>query len=342
MITAQHDLTSPISSRRGFSPAFALAVLAVPLISYQLWMIGGWLADGLRQITEYRDHGSTSWYAAHIQEVIITIAMVFLIRRIVRESRAAGHLTTDALMFIGITSAAFWDPVYNWIGPAWFYTSNFVNLNDWFANAPLVGANDAVGHQPWAVFPTLIGYAVWGVGFAQMANHPMQALRDRRPQTSAGLLALIALVISVAITAVAFWMDREFGLMAAPGFRLPIFGDNEVLVAALSGGIVFWAFACVRFFKDKNGDSVIESGIAGVRHRTLTAVLASMALCQSIVIIGWGVLSAPLVLGASEYPSNLPAHLVNGACDLPGKPMPGGSFFGPCPGSPGSEIGGSR
>lgn len=331
-------VVSSVTHRRAVSrlaPARVLAICAVPLLVYEVWAIVGWLVAGPHQITQFRQHGTVSWYAARILEPLIVLALLVLIAKVVRDCRRQGRLTVDALLLIGVATSAFWDPIYNWFGPAWSYSSNWLNLNDWFAHAPVVAPDPDIGHMPWAVVPVLIGYPVWCIGFAAAVNLPMRALRRRRPQTSAVTLAALAFVVASAITAIAFGVFRALDLMAAPGFRLPVFGGvSEVLVSGLSGGLVFAAIACLRFFRGSDDESLMESGLDA--RRPLTSILASIAACQLIIIVGWGALSAPLVYGARPYPS-LPRALVNGMCDAPGWH---GTPYGPCPGSPGSRIGG--
>jgi len=46
---------------------------------------------------------------------------------------------------------------------------------------------------------------------------------------------------------------------------------------------VFWALACLRFFRDADGRALFEIG----SRSTLTSVLAAIATCQIAVIIGW-------------------------------------------------------
>jgi hypothetical protein len=171
--------SSPRLRRRGsatpsppkHSATTLLAVAALPLLGYEAWTIAGWLADGPSQITAYRDHGSTSWYAARVVEVIVVASVGFWLIRIVRERRRTGRLGTDGLLITGMFSAAFWDPIYNWLHPAWLYSSNFLNVNDWFGHAPFVPNPDA-GRLPWPVVIVLVGYPLWGVGFAAIITPP--------------------------------------------------------------------------------------------------------------------------------------------------------------------------
>src|SRR5688500_10715462 len=59
-------------SRRWVLPPY-LAVAAVPGLFVQVWTVTAWLADGPRQVTEFRDRTSASWYVAHAVEAAMLV-----------------------------------------------------------------------------------------------------------------------------------------------------------------------------------------------------------------------------------------------------------------------------
>ena len=282
-----------------------LAVCAIPLLAYELWTLAGWIGDGPFQIVAYQDRDSLSWAAARVVEILVVGSVAGFAWIVVRDWRRQGRLTTDALLIIGMFTAAFWDPIYNWLSPAWLYTSNFMNVNDWFAHAPLI-FNPEAGTMPWPVILVGVGYPLWGVGFAALVNLPMAALKARRPTAGPVLLAGVAFVVAGAITALAFGIFQSLGLMTAPGYRLGFLGDSQLIFFFYSGGLVFGSLACVRFFKDTAGRSVVEGSRSG-----WVRVLAGIAACQLIVVLGWGVMTVPFSLVSSPYPE-VPPHLLNG------------------------------
>lgn len=305
-----------------------LAWCALPLLAYEAWTLAGWLADGPGQVTLFRDHGSTSWYAARAVEALVLLSVAGWVAHVIREHRRHGHLSTDGLLIIGMFSAAFWDPVYNWLTPAWLYSSNFLNVNDWLAHAPLI-ANPDAGRMPWPVIIVGVGYPLWGVGFAALVNVAMRGLQRRRPDAAAPALVLLAFAVSGGLTVASFAVFRALDLMAAPGYRLHALADSELIVFFWSGGLVFGGLACLRFFRDDRGRTLVERGGRGAVN-----VLAAIAACQLIVITGWGFLTVPLSLHSAPYPPT-PRHLINGLCDAPGA---GATTYGPCPGSPGFRL----
>lgn len=229
--------TPPLAARLP-SATTLLACAAVPLLAYEGWTIAGWLVAGPSQITAYRDHGSTSLYAARVVEVAVVASVAWWLVHVLRERRRTGRLGVDGLLIAGMFSAAFWDPIYNWLDPAWLYSSHFLNVNDWFGHAPFVLNKDA-GRLPWPVVVVIVGYPLWCVGFAAIVNAAMAAARHRRPATPNAALAVLAFVLAGAITVAAFAGFRALDLMAAPGYKLEALGGEELLVFFWSGGLVF-------------------------------------------------------------------------------------------------------
>jgi hypothetical protein len=326
-------LDHSIRARRR-SATRVLAGCALPLLAYQTWTLAGWLADGPHQITAYRTPGSTSWYAARIVEGLVLVSMGVLLAHVIRERRRDGRLGVDGALLIGMATASFWDPLYNWITPAWLYSSNFLNVTDWFAHAPGVLNPDA-GRMPWPVVIVVIGYPLWGVGFAVLVNQVMSRVHARRPAGRPVVLVAVAFGTAAVLTAAAFTIFEALGLMDAPGYRLPILLNSRPLFFGYSGGLVFGALACLRWFRDDSGHALFERGDAsGSAPRTHVRVLAAIAACQLIVIAGWGVLSVPFSRFPKRYPRTA-TDLINGLCDAPGVI---GTRYGPCPGTAGSSL----
>ena len=138
---------------------------------------------------------------------------------------------------LGMFGAAFWDPIYNWLVPAWMYSTNLVTLNDWFAHAPGIVNPDA-GTMQWSVVMVLVGYPLWGVGFGAIVDVSMRRTGTRFPELSGGAVAGVGYVIAMVLTAISFSLFKALGLMRAPGFDLGMPG-HELIPMTLSGAVVF-------------------------------------------------------------------------------------------------------
>jgi hypothetical protein len=324
-------------SPRGASPVPApalsagvvlLAGCAVLVFAYQAIAWVGYLGDGPR-ISVNLDNRDFQWWSARVVESIVVLSVVGWAIYVVRERRRTGGLGTDGLLMLGMLASSFWDPIYNWLVPAWQYSTNLVTLNDWFAHAPGIVNPDA-GTMQWSVVMVLVGYPLWGVGFGAVIDMAMRKIAAGVPAASRIVVAGAGFIVAVALTAVAFTLFKALGLMRAPGFDLGMPG-HEIIPLALSGGVVFWGIGLVRHYRDGAGRSLVECSNSGA-VRFLTAA----GLCQLIVVIGWGFLTVPLSLHSVPYPSDIPSHLIQHYCDPPGTFR--GSAYGPCPGTPGFKM----
>jgi len=296
----------PTRSTGRLAFARVLAAFGAAVAAYEAVTWGRWLAAGPQQITQYRDTAATSWTVARGYEILIIAVSVWLLVRVVRQCRAQRRLTLDAQLLIGGVAALFWDPFGNFLQPAFFYSSNWLNLNTWTGFAPLVVNPDA-SRMPQPLFIMLV-YPFGLLAFAMMSNAVMRAARRRFPRWSdAKVLAagsVAAFLGGIALEAPMFLLHL-WSLPGAPR-QLSLF-DNVHRYAAveyLTTGMVFAGWAAVRYFKDDQGRAFTERGLG----RT-GSVLAMIGWCCSL--------------------------LVNDMCDV-GQTT--GTRYGPCPGTPGFRM----
>jgi hypothetical protein len=313
----------PLSAAAALLAGFGVLVFAYQAIA---WV--GYLGDGPR-ISDNHDHRDFEWWSARVVESIVVFSVVGWVIYVVRERRRTGRLGADGLLMLGMLAASFWDPIYNWLVPAWQYSTNLVTLNDWLAHAPGIVNPDA-GTMQWSVVMVLVGYPLWGVGFGAVIDISMRNITTRFPYAPKMAVAGVGFVVATALTTVAFSVFKALGLMCAPGFDVGMPG-HEIIPMALSGGVVFWGIGLVRHYRDDAGRTIVEMPSSGA-----VRFLAAAGLCQLIVVIGWVFLTVPLSLHSVPYPSGIPGHLIQQYCDPPGTPAD--SAYDPCPGSPGFKM----
>jgi hypothetical protein len=330
---AKHTPAS--GSRRTWSPAQYLALSAVPLLAYQAWTLVGWIAAGPHQVTAYRSYGSTSWYAARTIEVVLVLAVSVILVRVARECRAQRRLTFDAMLFVGLLLTVFWDTVVNFAEPLWFYSSNWLNLNEWWGHAPFV-INPGAGRGPFPILALGLLYPFF-VFDAMIICAVMRRAQRRWPEISRARLVAVAFVPASLIGAILSLIMILPHLWGGPGMPLSMLGGDHRWSVGEFLYIGLWSttLASLRFFVNDRGERLTERGLEHLpaRRRTALALLATIAVCNLSVIV-W---SSPLVLTgfkATRYP-NYPRSLSNVVCDTPGLH---GSTYGPCPGSRGFRV----
>jgi uncharacterized protein DUF5135 len=326
--------TVPLNrTRPGARLTFArvMAAFGVAVVAYEAVTWGRWLAAGPEQITQYRDTAATSSTVARGYEILIVAVSVWLLVRVVRQCRDQRRLTLDAQLLIGGVAALFWDPFGNFVQPAFFYSSNWLNLNSWTGFAPLVVNPDA-SRMPEPLFIMLV-YPFGLLAFAMMSNAVMRAARGRFPQWSdAKVLAagsVAAFVGGMALEAPMFLLHL-WSLPGAPR-ELSLFDDGHRYTAVeyLTTGMVFAGWAAVRYFKDDQGRAFTERGLGQTG-----SVFAMVGWCCSLLLVLQLIVNL-FAFKAAAYPTEFPRHLVNDMCDV-GQTV--GTRYGPCPGSPGFRM----
>ncbi|CDO90177.1 spirocyclase AveC family protein [Mycobacterium triplex] len=345
MSTVAADRRNPVSvpaPPRQVPAPVILAVIGVLVAGYALWTWGAWLTSGPTQISATRDHGAPSWWVARTYETIMAATVVIIGVYVVRQCLQQRRLVFDAIFVIAGFFMLFWDPMVNWMQPNFMYSSQWLNLNTWVAQAPGV-VNPTAGLMPQPVFIMFI-YPFGLLGFSIILNHGMRVVHRRVPQISTVALLAFAyaygLLLGFCLEAPIFLFNL-WGLPGAPAsFSLFANGQRYAWAEYLTTGIVFTALAAVRYFRNDKGQTIAERGLESFTPaaRSAVAVFATVAMFAMSM---WVLLlvQIPAGLHASPYPTNYPAHLINGLCNIPGNPnSTAPTAYGPCPGSPGFRM----
>lgn len=338
---------APRSSRASSSPRWSwahfLALIALPLLVWETWTVAAWLADGPRQITEFRDSDDVSWYAARAMEALAILISIAVLAYLVRGCRRERRLFTFDVMFCLASGSAVWlDMTANFFVPTFLPSSNWVNVNSMCGNMPLV-VNPECGTIPHPILFLLLLYVFGILGVAILFQLGLNRARARWHRFSQSRM----MVGVVAVFAASFALDLAFEPLSialhlwtypAPewmslglghGFRFPV-------LEFVAAGLWFGMLAALWIFKDDRGRTLSERGLERhtPRNQRAIAMLAVYAYCQ-VAMLAAGVV--PLWFFAPYEPAwpKYPAHILNNFCDAPGV---SGTRYGPCPGTPGWRM----
>ncbi|MCW2749256.1 MAG: hypothetical protein JWR83_366 [Aeromicrobium sp.] len=329
---------SPPRQRWGL--AQFLAAASLPLLAYEIWTLTGWLFDGPHQIVQGRDSGGPSWWMARVIEIGATALAMAVLAIVVRDSLKAGQMTFDLKLWIALVLTSFWDTVVNFLQPIWFYSSNFVNLNEWWGHAPGI-VSPAAGIGPYPIVALTMLYPCF-VLESRLASAGWSAVRRRRPDISNPALLGFGLLAALAIGACISMLFVLPHLWAGPGMGPMLLSTDTYrwsLAEFLYVGVWSTTICALRFFVDQDGNRLTERGLGqlSTTARNVVSTLATTAWC-SLAVIGWSLLVMLTGFHARTYPADYPAHLPSVVCDIPGNPATTGSVYGPCPGSPGFTM----
>src|SRR2546428_5811405 len=91
--------STAVVKRRWSRPQY-LALIGIPILFLNVWTVIAWLADGPRQVTQFRDRHSASWYAAHTYEGLYIVASIVVLVYVIRGCRRERRVLTFDVMFL--------------------------------------------------------------------------------------------------------------------------------------------------------------------------------------------------------------------------------------------------
>jgi hypothetical protein len=329
-------------SGRGGSwrPAQYLGLLGGLLVAYEVWTLVSWLASGPHVVTKGRVAFAFEWWWARGIEVFAVGTALTMLVLTVRDSRRSGRMTFDLKLWIALLLTSFWDSFTNIVQPIWFYSSDFVNLNEWWGHAPGF-VSPAGGREPFPVFALVFLYPCF-VLEARIAGRVWTAIRGRFPGISKVRLLLLGLVPSLLIGSLISWTFIFPHLWAGPGMGPMLVATDAYrwsIPEFLYVGVWSMTVCALRFFTDDRGETLAERGLdhLSTGGRNVVSTLAVTAWCSLAVIVFSGLVTVSGFF-ANPYPTGYPEHLPNVVCEIPGDPDTAGAEYGLCPGSPGFRI----
>jgi hypothetical protein len=310
--------------------AHPLAVLGGGFLLVQAWVLGSWLADGPRSITEFRVHEGKAWVAAIVLQAGAVVLALAMLAHLVRSCRRERRLTFDAKLCIAMALTAWLDVLPNVARPLWMLSSEFVNVSSWGGHLPFQ-QNEAAGDLPWPVLFLGLVYAFGTPAILAGINVLMRRAATRWPGLSRGQLIALAFLVGGAIHPV-----LEIVLMRLDVWALA--GAPEVL--SIGVGVFRYSFlqvpmsafmlgtlASVRYLRNDRGETIVERGVAGGNQRVRAGIslLALVGVCNAVWVVGCG-FQAVTGQFAGPYP-DAPPYLANGLCDAGSTT---GTDYGPC------------
>jgi hypothetical protein len=243
----------PVLVRR-WGVAHYLALAGALLIAYQAWTLVSWLASDPHVVTKGQDPHSFEWWWARGLEVFAVVTAMVLLVLSVRDSRRAGRVTFDLKLWIALLLTSFWDSFTNVVQPIWFYSSDFVNLNEWWGHAPGF-VSPAGGTEPFPVIALVFLYPCF-VLEARIYGRMWTAIRARIPNISDVRLLLFGLVPALLVGSMISWAFIFPHLWAGPGMGPMIVSTDAYrwsVAEFLYVGVWSMTICALRFFTNPGG-----------------------------------------------------------------------------------------
>ncbi|WP_319437284.1 spirocyclase AveC family protein [Mycobacterium sp. RTGN5] len=262
----------------------------------------------------------------------------FLIRPWVRERR----FTLDGLLFVSCALFFFQDPFLNYVNTWCTYNTWLWNRGSWSSHVPGWVSPEAPGRQ--VAEPLLINATGYGMVmfFAIAGCWLMRRLKNRWPGMSNLKLILATYAAAIVLD---FVMEAgfmlPFGLYTYPGAirSVSVFANTYhqwPIYEGLMWGGVMTALACLRFFTDDRGRTIVERGLdqvgGGFAKQQFIRFLAIFAFTSSAFFFLYNVPAQWIALHSDPWPADhLKRSYFNGGicgdgtdvpCPDPTLPMP--------------------
>jgi hypothetical protein len=241
-----------------------------------------------------------------------------------RPWRRTGRLPLDGMLVIAFATIWVQDPLSAYGGHWFMYNAWLVNYGSWVHGVP---GWQSFG-EPGAMIPEpilMIGgiYVYLFITATLLGSWVLRKSREHWPEAGKLKLLSICFVVMCAVDLVFEGMlVMPLGLWGYPGGNLKIFPSTYhayPLHEMITVGFLFTALASVRFFRDDNGDSIVERGASDIRsprRRTVMRTLAVIGVVQAAMFMFYNVPHYFAGTHSTEWPRDVQkrSYFTNGLC----------------------------
>jgi hypothetical protein len=292
--------------------ALGTAFIAAQAAILIAWVSGPWfhhVSPGPTPVPTYMKVAMTAF------EVLLPIAGVTAIYLfVIRPWRRERRLTTDGLLVVAF-SLLWWQDPLSAYGGEWFsYNAWQVNMGSWVHELPGWLSPGTPSHQ--IAYPLLIvpgAYIVIFLLVSFLGSRLMAALKTRRPQSSR-LTLVFTCFVAMALFDLVFEgiVFMPLGSWEYPGGHWALFPTTfhkYPLNEAITTGMLFTAFASIKYFADDNGLTLAERGAAGLRTGPACAwlirALAVTGMVSLCMVLFYGLPNTFAGLHSTQWPASI-------------------------------------
>ncbi len=325
-------------------PALWWAGAGVALLAFQVFVLARWAFGPNFTPTDPGPDELPAWQSMvfTVLQIGVPVAAVLLLYVwVIRPWRRHGYLTTDAMIALAASTVFFWDMVMNYTSVTLFYNSRLINRGAWANGAWPTWTSPNANNLPEPLL--IVPPAYTALVFSQVivilwllrkakARWPRMGIVGTLVMIVVGLTITDTLVEGLVLRTGAYAYPggiREITLFAGQTYQIPL---SETV---LFGGFALGAIACLSYFRDDRGQTVVERGISTLKLSFKGKQAVKFFAIYGAIHLGFVVLyMVPqqwFATHSDPFPEGYPSYMVNDMCASgadgqtcpgPGVPMP--------------------
>jgi hypothetical protein len=325
-------------------PALWWASAGTVLLGFQVFVMARWVFSPNFTPTNPGPDELPMWQSVlfTVLQIGLPVAAVFLLYVwVIRPWRRHGYLTTDAMIALAASTVFFWDMVMNYTSVTLFYNSHLLNRGAWANGAWPTWTSPNANNLPEPLL--IVPPAYTALVFSQVIVILWLLRKTKARWPRMGIVGtLVTIVVGLTITdTIVEGLVLRTGVYAYPGGirEITLFAGQTYQIplseTVLFGGFALGAIACLSYFRDDRGQTVVERGISTLKLSFKGKQAVKFFAIYGAIHLGFVVLyMVPqqwFATHSDPFPEGYPSYMVNDMCASgadgqtcpgPGVPMP--------------------
>jgi hypothetical protein len=321
------DGLPPDQQSRSPRPVLWWASAGVMLLVFQVVVLARWAFRPNFTPTNPGPDKLPAWQSTvfTVLQVGIPVGAVGLLYLwVIRPRLRTGYLTTDAMIALSASTVFFWDMVMNYTSVTLFYNSHLVNRGAWANGAWPTWTSPHANKLPEPLL--IVPPAYTALVFSQVIVILWLLRKAKARWPGMGVIGTIATIV-VGLTLTDTLVEglvlrtgayaypggiRAITLLAGHTYQIPM---SETV---LFGGFALGAIACLSYFRDDHGHTLVERGISTLKLNFKGKQAVKFCAIYGAIHLGFVVLymipQQWFGTHSDPFPAGYPSYMVNDMC----------------------------